>query len=765
MRGKLVRPTTALLPVALAVTLGGLALPQPAHAAAGPALAVDTTAGRHAISPYVYGMNFADEALARDIRLPIHRYGGNHTTRYNFRHDITNRASDWYFENLPNENADPASLPKGSETDRFVTQDRATGAETIMTVPMLGWVAKDRTRSCSFSVARYGPQQSTDPWWPDCGNGKKPDGTPITTNDPKDTSVAVGPEYATDFVDHLTSQFGSAANGGVEFYNLDNEPDLWHSTHRDVRRQGLGYDELRDRTYAYAAAIKAADPGAKTLGPVGWGLNSIHFSGLDQDTCSRTGCWGNPPDRAAHGGKELGPWYLEQMRAYEQQHGTRILDYFDIHIYPQQAGVHHKEAGDAATQERRLRSTRQLWDPTYVDESWINKPVRMIPRMRELVDQHYPGTKIAMTEYSWGAYGHLNGALTQADILGIFGREGLDMANLWTAPEGDEPVAHAFRIYRNYDGKGGAFGDTSVKATSADQGKLAIYAAERSSDKALTMVVVNKTGDELTSPVALTGASAGTAQVYRYSGANLAGIVRQADQAVGAGGFTATFPANSITHIVLPRGDGNGGDTQAPTAPGKPVAGAVTSGSVALSWAPSTDDVGVTGYDVHRVEGAGTVKLGSATGTSFTATGLTADTSYTFVVTARDAAGNVSAASPGLTVKTAPSTTPTAGCTVRYAANTWPGGFTANVTVTNSGTTPIDGWKLAFDFPTTGQKLGQGWSATWKQEGATVTAQSMSWNAKLAPGASTGIGFNGSWTGSNPAPTGFTLNGSTCALG
>ncbi|TWJ20411.1 fibronectin type III domain protein [Micromonospora endolithica] len=749
-----------LLPVALAATVGAV-VPAPSTATAaapGPSLAVDVTAGRHPISPYVYGMNFASEELARDIRLPVNRYGGNATTRYNFRNDTTNRASDWYFENIPNDNPDPASLPKGSDSDEFVAANKATGTGTLMTLPMIGWVAKDRARACGFSVAKYGPQESTDQWAPDCGNGKKPDGTPITGNDPTDTSVAVGPEYAADFVTHLKTQFGGAADGGVQFYNLDNEPDLWHATHRDVRPEGLGYDELRDRTYAYAAAIKGADPDAKTLGPVGWGLNSIRFSGLDQDVCSRTGCWSNPPDRAAHDGQELGPWYLDQMRAYEQEHGERILDYFDIHIYPQQAGVHSNEPGDAATQERRLRSTRQLWDPTYVDESWIDQPVRMIPRMRELVDRHYPGTKVAITEYNWGAYGHLNGALTQADILGIFGREGLDMANLWTAPEADQPVAHAFRIYRNYDGRGGAFGDTSVRATSADQGKLAIYAAERSGDGALTMVVVNKTGDELTSPVSLTGASTGTAEVYRYSGADLTGIVRQADQPVGATGFTGTFGANSVTMIVLPRGAGE--DTTAPTAPGKPVAGAVTGNSIALSWAASTDDVGVAGYDVHRVDGGTTVKVASSTGPSVTVTGLSSDRSYTFVVTARDAAGNVSAASPELVARTAHR--PDGACRVAYAANSWPGGFTATVTITNGTAVPIDGWRLAFDFPNAGQRVGQGWSATWRQTGVSVTADSMGWNGRLAPGASTSIGFNGTWSGQNPTPTAFTLNGQAC---
>ncbi|MEZ4616921.1 MAG: hypothetical protein R2867_15650 [Caldilineaceae bacterium] len=95
--------------------------------------------------------------------------------------------------------------------------------------------------------------------------------------------------------------------------------------------------------------------------------------------------------------------------------------------------------------------------------------VRLIPRMREWVVANYPGTKLAITEYNWGALDHINGALAQADVLGIFGREGLDMALLFDSPystdgkfTADGPGAYAFRIYRNYDGVGSKFGETSV---------------------------------------------------------------------------------------------------------------------------------------------------------------------------------------------------------------------------------------------------------------------------------------------------------------
>jgi hypothetical protein len=263
------------------------------------------------------------------------------------------------------------------------------------------------------------------------------------------------------------------------------------------------------------------------------------------------------PDRKAHGDVPFAPWYLQQMKAYEQINGKRILDYFDLHYYPQASGVALSPAGNATTQALRLRSTRSLWDATYADESWIydtegGPAVRLISRMREWVNTHYPGTKLAITEYNWGALDHINGALAQADVLGILGREGLDLATLWDPPGATQPGAFAFRLYRNYDGAGSKFGDTGVNATSADQGQLAVYAAQRSSDNALTLIVINKTANPLTSDVALAGFTpSGAARVYRYSAANLNAIVKEADQAVVASGFSAVFPANSITLYVL----------------------------------------------------------------------------------------------------------------------------------------------------------------------------------------------------------------------
>jgi hypothetical protein len=418
----------------------------------------------------------------------------------------------------------------------------------------MGWVAKRRTTGhpydCGFRVSKYGAQQSTDPWDSDCGNGKTVSGADLTGIDPTDTSVAIGPTFITQWIKHLTDKYGTAAKGGVSYYALDNEPMIWSGTHRDIHPEAPTYDEMRDRAYQYGAAIKAADPSAKILGPVEDGWCRYLFSMADNCLPGK--------DYQTHGNTQYVPWYLQQMRSYEQQHGTRLLDYLDLHFYPSANGVSLAPVGNTATQALRLRSTRALWDATYIDESWISDTanggvaVQLIPRMKRWVAENYPGTKLAITEYNWGAPESINGALTQADVLGIFGREGLDLATYWGDVVASQPFTFAFRMYRNYDGAGHGFGDTGVEASSTDQGKLAVYSAQRSLDGALTILVVNKSDSDLSSSVGVAGFNpSSSAAVYRYSQANLAKNERLADQAVTASGFSATFAANSITLLVL----------------------------------------------------------------------------------------------------------------------------------------------------------------------------------------------------------------------
>ncbi|SCF38866.1 processive endocellulase [Micromonospora matsumotoense] len=227
---------------------------------------------------------------------------------------------------------------------------------------------------------------------------------------------------------------------------------------------------------------------------------------------------------------------------------------------------------------------------------------------------------------------------------------------------------------------------------------------------------------------------------------------------------------------------GTGSDTTGPTPPGTPTASNIGTNGLTLSWTPSTDNVGVLAYRIYKTSWPAHLVVATGTGTTQQVTGLTPDTSYGFYVVAVDAAGNPSTPSKTLTVRTLPDTTtptptptstptptptpttPASSCKVGYTTSDWTSGFTASISITNTGTTALNGWNLAFTFPTSGQKVSQGWSATFAQTGAAVTATSMSYNGALAPGASTSIGFNGTHTGSNPKPTAFTLNGAACTI-
>ena len=204
-------------------------------------------------------------------------------------------------------------------------------------------------------------------------------------------------------------------------------------------------------------------------------------------------------------------------------------------------------------------------------------------------------------------------------------------------------------------------------------------------------------------------------------------------------------------------GGGGGPDTQPPTAPGTPVASAITGSSVKLDWPAATDNVGVTGYRVY----SGSQVVATSATNSATVTGLTANTDYSLSVVALDAAGNASPASPSVAVKTGTVGT----CSVSYTkASTWSGGFTANVKITNSGTDAVRAWQLVWDFPA-GQTLAQAWSSTITVAGGKATAKGASYNADVPAGGSVNFGFNVNTTGAVTDPASFTLSGSACSTG
>lgn len=225
----------------------------------------------------------------------------------------------------------------------------------------------------------------------------------------------------------------------------------------------------------------------------------------------------------------------------------------------------------------------------------------------------------------------------------------------------------------------------------------------------------------------------------------------------GADGIAQT------SHEATVYGGGTPEDTQAPTAPGTPAASAVTDTSAALTWAASSDNVAVAGYDVVRVSGTTETAVASSASTGVTVTGLTADTAYTFAVYARDAAGNRSARSATVSVTTDEgATTPKGGCSVGYrVVGQWPGGFQGEITIRNTGTAAIDGWTLGFAFAN-GQTVTNMWGGTPTQTGGAVSVAPASYTSTIAANGSVTVGFTGSQSGTNAAPAAFTLSGAAC---
>ncbi|HEY8903688.1 MAG TPA: glycoside hydrolase family 44 protein, partial [Chthoniobacterales bacterium] len=251
-------------------------------------ITVDVGANRHAISPFIYGANWADQTTVSNLNLTANRRGGNATSNYNWQVNATNHAADWYFESLTDsDGSTPSAGP-----DAFITATKAAGGEPMITIPLMDWIAKlgaNRAGLSSFSIAKYGAQTSSDPWFTDAGNGvKASDGTNITGNDPNDAYVPNSSSIQQAWVQHLVSKFGSSNGSGVKFYIMDNEHGVWPAEHRDLMIQGLTMETIRDKIIDYAGKVKAVDPSAQIVGPEEWGWPNYFLSSYDTSVAGNT---------------------------------------------------------------------------------------------------------------------------------------------------------------------------------------------------------------------------------------------------------------------------------------------------------------------------------------------------------------------------------------------------------------------------------------------------------------------------------------------
>ncbi|MGA3373006.1 MAG: glycoside hydrolase family 44 protein, partial [Terracidiphilus sp.] len=627
----------ALLALACVVFCSAAAAQNPATS-----VAVDANANQHAINPNIYGGAwFATSDLAA-TNAPLNRLGGNNTSDYNWQQDAINLDQDWYWESYL-EDGPPIVAGAYIDNEIQLTHAANVGSQPMVTIPMLPYIAKvgpDATTGAaslwSFSVAKYGAQVgcgslgAADPYQSDAGSGCLSGGGYVV-NDPSDAYVPNSVAIEQAWVQHLVSKWGnSTTSTGVKYYILDNEPSIWSSTHRDVHPSPETYDELYNNIVAYAGAIRAVDPNATIIGPEEWGWWAMYDSGLDQANGTGTGS-----DYATHSDTYYYPYLLQKLYAYKQAHGVDLINILSVHCYTDASSGFNV-------------ATRELWDPNYVDPNWYGQVglngsvIEWIPLMKQWVNQYYPGLGIACTEYNWDDQSTLSGATTEADLLGIFGYYGYDMANIFTPPV--KPTYLSMQMYRNYDGNRSTFGDTSVSAAVADPDNLSAYAALRTTDGALTVMVINKQTGSTPVTVSLTNFSTtGTAQAYQVSSATQTSIASLGSVTVANNAITSTVPSQSITLFVIP----SGSVLSAPTTP-TGLAANVGSGTVTLTWNAGG---GASSYTVSRgAASAGPFSpIGTVTSpapTTYTDSGLTNGNTYYYVVSGTNSKGTSSNSAP-----------------------------------------------------------------------------------------------------------------------
>jgi hypothetical protein len=291
--------------------------------------------------------------------------------------------------------------------------------------------------------------------------------------------------YQDEFAHWLLGEF-SAEAGRIAF-SLDNEPDLWADTHSEIHPAPATYAEVGQKSVTLAAAVKQVAPGADVYGYAGYGYAGfVNLQGA--------------PDAGDHG--DFIDYFLQTFAQAETDLGARLLDVLDVHWYPEARGGGRRitsDDDDDVIAAARMQAPRSLWDPDYVEDSWIANdvlggPVLLLPWFSARIAAHYPGTRLSISEYYYGGGAHISGAIAQADVLGILGREGVHAANLWHLGETDDAFIHAaFDMFLDFDGNGARLGDRGVFVQVSDTQTFSAYAFKRQGvDYETSLVLINK---------------------------------------------------------------------------------------------------------------------------------------------------------------------------------------------------------------------------------------------------------------------------------
>lgn len=458
-------------------------------------ITIDVSKDRKAISPYIYGVN--SELMNKDVSCTAVRAGGNRFSAYNWETNASNAGSDWkhisdnYFQNSIPDDLDNTYGGVAINLSRKCAEKG--GAYSLMTLQMAGYVSADMNGEVTEAEAAPSARWNKVEFSKGSDLSLEPD-----LND--------GAVYMDEFVNYLVNTLGDSQSvNGIKGYSLDNEPALWRWTHERIHPEQTGCAEIVESSKALAGAVKNIDPGAEIFGPALFGYHAFvgfsdapDWNGIKQNSDYR---W-------------FIDYYLDEMKKAEDETGKRLLDVLDVHFYTEAKGEcgerscnHYKQEGCVTA---RLNSTRSLWDETYRENSWIVDSgaefFPLLPNLQQSIDKFYPGTKIAITEYDFGASNDISGGIAEADALGIFAKNGVYFATLFAGEANYQ--CSAIDLYTNYDRSGSSFGNTLVYCETDNIELSTAYAAvDDGNDDVITLVVTNKSfRDNTTANIKIEGA-------------------------------------------------------------------------------------------------------------------------------------------------------------------------------------------------------------------------------------------------------------------
>ena len=503
------------------------------------------------ISPYIYGVNSYGGIPNAPAQLTLDRAGGNRWTAYNWENNFSNAGSDYIYSNdnyLCNGSCNAAT--PGEAVRMFIAADQAARLASLVTFQLQGFVSADGNGAVSVTNP---PDLTRFKTVIDKKSTKDP--TPFTLN-PLTTDAYV---YMDEFAWALDQKFSGLSIFGASpthptFISLDNEPDLWNATHLEVQGStNISAANFITNTTALAQALKDQFPNLTIFGPVNYGFNGI-FS------------WQGGLTPSWSGNNWFADQYIAGMATAKAAYGKPVVDVYDFHWY--------SEATDGATRvinmtgsnlgdpqrQAIVQSPRSLWDPAFVENSWITSSVtggqaiQILPRLQSKIDASNPGMKLSITEYENGGFNDIAGTIAQADNLGIFGALGLFAANFWP-PSGTYSYTMAgFLAFRDFDGAGANFGDTSLPSTSSSVGSVVVYAStDTATAGRVVLVAINRSNASKVTTIS--GQSlTGSAHLFQMTAASAASqsVVRPVPAGtlnVSGSSLVITLPAYSVTTI------------------------------------------------------------------------------------------------------------------------------------------------------------------------------------------------------------------------